>query len=312
MTRLNYHACFKILSFAACGAIWFDSGIACAVDARLHLLFTSQGKSARINVDGSGLKYFDFPVPNQATWQPGPIFPDGKRVILLSMEPRRDVAGKPFDEYYTQTPTRLWLHNLATGDLTEICTKERLAVFVTPALLLGNDRLLVQVVRDRIGQIYNVRMDGADAREFTQAGEGLHPVHRGEAHLDARACREHAGERGHADRLRRITAGGDGEFALLATAHLAQAGVQGAEAGQQVASIGHQRAAEVGLLDALVASQEQHAAQPMFQRRDLPRQRRLAVRVAASRANPLHLVGGNASDHESHRVPPSLCVGPDG
>ena len=155
------------------GLLWFLSAAAGASESQLQLLFTSQGKAARINVDGRSLRYFDFSVPNQATWQPGPVFPDGNRLIFLSMEPRRDVPGKSFDEYYTQTPTHLWVHDLATGDLQEICTQERLAVFVTPALLLADDRMLIQVVRDKVGQIYSVRMDGSDPREFTRAGEGL-------------------------------------------------------------------------------------------------------------------------------------------
>jgi TolB protein len=138
-----------------------------------QLLFTSHGKTGRINVDGTGQEYFDFAIPNQATWQPGPVFPDGKRLIFLSMEPRRDTAGKSFDEYYTQTPTHLWIHDLATGGLEEICAKERLAVFVTATLLLDDDRMLIQVVRNNVGQIYSVRLDGTDAREFTSAGEGL-------------------------------------------------------------------------------------------------------------------------------------------
>jgi TolB protein len=94
-------------------------------------------------------------------------------VIFLSMEPRRDGPGRPFDDYYTQTPTHLWIHDLESGSLEEICTKERLAPFVTPALLLSDDRILVQVVRNKVGQIYIVRLDGSDAREFTRAGEGF-------------------------------------------------------------------------------------------------------------------------------------------
>jgi len=137
-----------------------------------RFFFTSQGKTALVNADGSGLRYFDFKVPGQATWQPGGTFADG-RVLFLSMEPRRDGPGRPFDEYYTQTPTHLWIHDLQRDTLDEICTKDRLAPFVTPALLLGNDRILIQVVRNRVGQIFNVRLDGSDAREFTRAGEGL-------------------------------------------------------------------------------------------------------------------------------------------
>jgi hypothetical protein len=173
MTSLPRRECSSILLAVTYGSLWLPLGGACGAESRPQLLFTSQGKTARINVDGSGQKYFNFSVPNQATWQPGPIFPNGKRLIFLSMEPRRDVPGKPFEEYYTQTPTHLWIHDLATGDLQEICTKDRLAVFVTPALLISDDRLLIQVVRDKAGQIYSVRMDGSEAREFTRAGEGM-------------------------------------------------------------------------------------------------------------------------------------------
>ena len=156
---------------------FFDAGIAAAKDrestARARLLFTSQGKTGIVDADGGKLRYFDFRVPGQATWQPGPSFADGKRLVFLSMEPRRDGPGRPFAEFYTQTPTHLWMHDLESGALDEICAKERLATFVTPALLLGSDRMLVQVVRNQVGQIYNVLLDGTDAREFTRAGEGL-------------------------------------------------------------------------------------------------------------------------------------------
>jgi TolB protein len=141
--------------------------------APARFFFTSQGRTAVMNADGSGLHYFDFKRPNQATWQPTFFFPDGKRVIFLSMEPRRDGPGRPFEEYYTQTPTHLWLYDLEKDSLTEIVTRERLAVFYTPALLLSEERLLVQVVRNKVGQIFSMNLDGSDAREFTGAGEGL-------------------------------------------------------------------------------------------------------------------------------------------
>jgi Tol biopolymer transport system component len=144
-----------------------------AARSPVPLLFVSQGRTAVIKTDGSRLRYFDFKIPNQTTWQPGPIFPEGERLIFLSMEPRRDGPGKPFEEYYTQTPTHLWLYDLAGDSLTELATRERLAVFYTPTLLVGRDRLLVQVVRNRVGQIFTMNLDGTDAREFTRAGEGL-------------------------------------------------------------------------------------------------------------------------------------------
>jgi TolB protein len=138
-----------------------------------RFFFTSCGRTAVMNADGTGLRYFDFQVPDQVTWQPGPFLSDGRRVIFLSMEARRDGPGRPFNEYYTQTPTHLWLYDLDQDTLTEICTRDRLAVFYTPALLVSDDRILVQVVRDQVGQIFSMHLDGSDAQEFTRAGEGL-------------------------------------------------------------------------------------------------------------------------------------------
>lgn len=138
-----------------------------------RILFTSQGKTGIVGADGQGLRYFEFDVPNQATWQPAFPFSDGRRIVFLSMEPRRDGPGRPFEEYYTQTPTHIWLHDVENGSLEELCTQERLAPFETPALLLKNDRMLVQVVRKNVGQIVSMKLDGSDPKDFTKPGEGL-------------------------------------------------------------------------------------------------------------------------------------------
>src|SRR6185295_19171164 len=39
--------------------------------------------------------------------------------------------------------------------------------------LLNDERLLVQVVRGKVGQVFSMNLDGSDPREFTRAGEGL-------------------------------------------------------------------------------------------------------------------------------------------
>lgn len=137
-----------------------------------RLLFTSAGKTCVIQEDGGGLRPLEMQVPDQATWQPCGFYPDG-RILMLSMEPRRDGPGRPFEIYYHQTPTHLWTYDIARDELREIVTKERRAVFCTPALLLSGGRLLVQIVTDAGGQILNVAEDGTDVREFTQIGEGL-------------------------------------------------------------------------------------------------------------------------------------------
>lgn len=138
-----------------------------------RFFFVSQGKTGMMNADGSGLRWFEFDVPGQATWQPCQFFSDGRRVLFLSMEPRRDGPGRPFGEYYHLTPTHLWIHDLDSGSLTEICARDRMAPFYTPQLLLGDDRLLVQVVRDAKGQSFSMNLDGSDAREFTGPDDGM-------------------------------------------------------------------------------------------------------------------------------------------
>ena len=126
-----------------------------------------------MHVDGESPHYVDFDMPLQKTWQPCPFFSDGRRVLFLSMEERRDGPGRSFAEYYHKTPTHCWIYDVASGDLEEVLARERRATFETPQLLIGDERVLLQVVRDEGGQVYNVALDGTDARPFTQLGEGL-------------------------------------------------------------------------------------------------------------------------------------------
>ncbi len=137
-----------------------------------RLMYTAGGKTWIIAADGSGERCLEFDAPGQATWQPAGFFSDG-RLVLLSMEPRRDGPGRPFDQYYHQTPTHLWRYDLDSGQLDELCTRERLAPFYTPALVLDDEQLLVQVIRDGVGQIMRMALDGTGAEPFTQPGEGL-------------------------------------------------------------------------------------------------------------------------------------------
>ena len=138
-----------------------------------RIVFVSQGQTAITSADGSGLRYFEFDEPDQETWQPGEFLADG-RMLLNSMEARRDGPGKPFDEYFHLTPAHTWIYDPGRDVLEEILTRERLAVSQRPYLLLKDGRILVQVVlEDRTAQAYNMNLDGTDARAVTQAGEGL-------------------------------------------------------------------------------------------------------------------------------------------
>jgi TolB protein len=137
-----------------------------------RFFFTSQGKTAVMNADGTGLRWFEFNEPNQVTWQPFGFLSDG-RVLFLSMEQRRDGPGKPFEEYYHQTPTHIWIHDLDKGTLTEVANRDRLSAFYGGGPLLNDTRFIMQVVRQNNTQLYSMNLDGTDAKEFTHAGEGF-------------------------------------------------------------------------------------------------------------------------------------------
>jgi TolB protein len=137
-----------------------------------RLFFTASGKTCVIDSLGQGFHELEVSAPGQVTWQPAGFLEDG-RVLLLSMETRRDGPGRPFDEYYHQTPTHVWAYDLDRKSLQELATRDRLAPFYAPQLMLQGGRILMQVIRTRPGQTFNMRLDGSDAREFTGPDEGL-------------------------------------------------------------------------------------------------------------------------------------------
>ncbi len=139
-----------------------------------RLLFTSQGKTGIISADGASLNFLDLAAPKQVTWQPVAFFRNGRRVLMMSMEARRDGPGKPFPDYYHLTPTHMWIYDLETRRLTEIEDKNRLAPFYAPSLLLPDqNRILFQIVTKGAAQLFTMNLDGTDRREFTRAGEGF-------------------------------------------------------------------------------------------------------------------------------------------
>jgi len=106
-----------------------------------------------INVDGSGQQYFNFSVSQSGhVGNQGPFFPTGKTLNLPQhgTAPGWALANR-FEEYYNQKrQTHLWIHNLVDWRFAgNLHAKNAWQYSSTPALLLGDDRILIQVVRDK-------------------------------------------------------------------------------------------------------------------------------------------------------------------
>src|SRR5215831_1505966 len=107
------------------------------------LLFTSQGNTGITDAHSASLKFLQLAAPKQVTWQPVDFFRDGQRVLMMSMEERRDGVGKPFPDYYHLTPTHMWIYDLETSALTEIEDKHRTAPFYAPSLILPDQNRIL-------------------------------------------------------------------------------------------------------------------------------------------------------------------------
>lgn len=132
-----------------------------------------QAKTGLMGADGTGLRYLNFDVPNQASWQPVLFLADGRRVILLSME-KVDTNGKTFNEYYHKIPTHIWIYDLDNGSLTEILKAQRIAPFYAPCVILpGEERLIVQVIEGGRASLFTMNLDGTHPQHITRPEEGF-------------------------------------------------------------------------------------------------------------------------------------------
>lgn len=128
-------------------------------------------------VDGSGLRFLDFGLPNHIGWLPYCFFRDGRRAVLLSMELIPNWQTMPFDEYYPKSKTHLWLYDSVSGKREELGTRERLSNFVAPCLLMpGEERMAVTAMMDGKTRLYTMDLDGRNARAVSAAGENVYGV----------------------------------------------------------------------------------------------------------------------------------------
>ncbi|MBI1925098.1 PD40 domain-containing protein [Candidatus Poribacteria bacterium] len=130
------------------------------------ITFASRGRIGIINPDGTGERYLDFDVPNQAIWQFGPQFQDGRRILLHSYEDGRTWLGN--------VQSHIWSYDLANGALTEVAITNRLAPFmVCPVILPGEERIVVTPIIDGEQRVFTMNLDGTDPRAVTHRGDGF-------------------------------------------------------------------------------------------------------------------------------------------
>ena len=136
-----------------------------------RITFTSFGTLGVIDADGGKPRYIDIDVPDQQSWQFGPVFADGHRTILLSID-----GGKAWEG---SARSRLWMFDLRRMDnpadgLIEIATENRPADYMPAcALLPGEERLVVNPLIDGEQRVMTMNLDGSDQHQVTHAGDGF-------------------------------------------------------------------------------------------------------------------------------------------
>ncbi len=128
-------------------------------------------------IDGTGLTFPDFGLPDHIGWLPYCFFRDGRRAVLLSLELIPGWRNKTFDEYYPKSTTHLWLFDMVTGKRTELATRGRLSSFVAPCVLLpGEDRIAVTAILNGKQRLYTMDLDGSRPQPVSDAAENVYGV----------------------------------------------------------------------------------------------------------------------------------------
>lgn len=153
------------LWLTACASVANRAG-ASAANRGTRILFLSRGRIGCVGADGGPVRYLELEMPGQVSWQPGPLFADGERLILMSVE------GEKTWEHNVRS--HLWVYHLSSGALSEIATKNPPAVFMPAcALLPGEERLVVNPIIDGEQRVMTMNLDGSDQMAVTREGEGF-------------------------------------------------------------------------------------------------------------------------------------------
>ncbi len=135
------------------------------------LAFNSFGRIGWIKEDGTGEQWLELNVDGQDVWQFGPMFPDGRHIILIGRQQApisRVISG--------QTKYRLWKYDLREEKLLEeLLVNNRLADTCLPTYIFRDSRrMLVNVQDDKEMHLYEMNLDGTDPMPVTRPGDGFH------------------------------------------------------------------------------------------------------------------------------------------
>lgn len=123
-----------------------------------------------IKPDGTAERYPDFKRPEQQSWVFGPLFADGRRMLLTSYESTRRV-----DVRSGKVVTHDWIYDFATGAVAPTLLQERQADQLRPyALLPGDQRVIETAFIGSEERIFIKDLDGGHPRELTASGGGFH------------------------------------------------------------------------------------------------------------------------------------------
>jgi TolB protein len=123
-----------------------------------------------IRPDGTEERYPEFGQPTQKSWVFGPLFADGRRIILTSFE-NTDVKSVRAGRVVTHD----WLYDLVSSDLQPVLEQDRQADQLRPyALLPGEERIVETAYIGNEERIFIKDLDGRNPRELTAAGGGFH------------------------------------------------------------------------------------------------------------------------------------------
>ncbi len=124
-----------------------------------------------INADGTNERYPDFKIADQSSWYFGPLFSDGRRIILSSfgeakLSQIRGIGG--------EIPFRTWIYDLHSGDLQEILNHGNLPPNTRPILLLpGEKRIVVAATPKNSYHVLAVDLNGQNPQELVGLANGF-------------------------------------------------------------------------------------------------------------------------------------------